>query len=249
MGAFGDWEKSGFEPEKAFLAVLRSIKGISLIETQTYTLEEVKMNKKDIKKAQEKKEKDEQSKKEEAPKDPEKERKDRLKKTIKEGGKRGVEIEGAADMGGLQFFCTAVEFPDGDLELLVESVNAMNAESNPADEERKGGSGRIGKMVFSAGTDQLGVVAYVPKEKQGELDCAEWLKVVLDSQCGEIKATGKEISTGFVKANSDKGIFPLKIREPMILEANNFLRKKGLFPEDNDDDDDYVFGDDDFPSM
>jgi len=34
----------------------------------------------------------------------------------------------------------------------------------------------------------------------------------------------------------------------MILEVNNFLRKKGLFPEDNSDDDEYVFGDDDFPS-
>merc|ERR1712087_542651 len=30
----------------------------------------------------------------------------KMKKVIKEGGKRGVEIEGAADMGGLQFFCT-----------------------------------------------------------------------------------------------------------------------------------------------
>ncbi|CAE8632956.1 unnamed protein product [Polarella glacialis] len=50
-------------------------------------------------------------------------------------------------------------------------------------------------------------------------------------------------------ANPDKGIFPLKIREPMILDANNFLRSKGLFPEDKDDsDDDMVFGDDDFPS-
>jgi len=30
----------------------------------------------------------------------------------------------------------------------------------------------------------------------------------------------------------------------------NFLRKKGLFPEDDsDDDDEMVFGDDDFPSM
>ena len=47
----------------------------------------------------------------------------------------------------------------------------------------------------------------------------------------------------------DKGIFPLKIREGLILEANNFLRKKGLFPEDDgDDDDECVFGDDDFPS-
>merc|ERR1712060_580989 len=49
--------------------------------------------------------------------------------------------------------------------------------------------------------------------------------------------------------DGDKGDFPLKIREGLILEANNFLRKKGLFPEDNsDDDDEMVFGDDDFPS-
>jgi len=53
-----------------------------------------------------------------------------------------------------------------------------------------------------------------------------------------------------VKANPDAGIFPLKIREAMILEANNFLRTKGLFPDnDDDDDDEMVFGDDDFPSM
>merc|ERR1719329_1635677 len=41
--------------------------------------------------------------------DPEK----KLKKVIKEGGKRGVEIEGAADMGGLQFFSTSVDEPQG----------------------------------------------------------------------------------------------------------------------------------------
>ena len=53
-----------------------------------------------------------------------------------------------------------------------------------------------------------------------------------------------------VNADGDKNIFPLKIREPMILEANNYLRKLGLFPEDNgDSDDEMVFGDDDFPSM
>merc|ERR1711941_215321 len=114
--------------------------------------------------------------------DPEKARKDLLKKVIKEGGKRGVEIEGAADMGGLQFFCTAVDLPDGDLDLLEESMKAMNAKSDPTEEERKGGSGHIGKMIFSAGSEQLAIVAYVPEAKQPELDCAEWLKKVLDSQ-------------------------------------------------------------------
>lgn len=182
--------------------------------------------------------------------DPEAERKALLKKVVKEGGKRGVEIEGAADMGGLQFFCTAVEFPDGDVDLLLESMKAMNAKSDPSEEERKGGSGHIGKMIFSAGETQLAVVAYVPEEKQGDLSCKEWLEKVLSTQPGgKMLSNAKDISSGLVPTDKDKGIFPLKIREGMIMEANNFLRSKGLFPDDDDDDDDeYVFGDDDFPS-
>merc|ERR1712113_1148115 len=116
-------------------------------------------------------------------------------------------------------------------------MKAMNAKSDPTEEERKGGSGHIGKMIFSAGSEQLAVVAYVPEAKQDVLSCEEWLQIVLDSQAGQVISKGKDVSSGVVKANADKGIFPLKIREPMILEANNFLRKKGLFP-DNDDDDD-----------
>lgn len=151
-------------------------------------------------------------------------------------------------MGGLQFFCTAVEFPEGDLEMLDECLKAMNAKSDPTEEERKGGSGHIGKMIFSAGTEQLAVAAYVPEDKQKELSTEEWLKHVLASQGGEVTSTSASCCLGFVKADGDKNIFPLKIREPMILEANNYLRKKGLFPEDNSDDDEMVFGDDDFPS-
>merc|ERR1712004_789163 len=152
-------------------------------------------------------------------------------------------------MGGLQFFCTSVIEPEGDLDLTVESMKAMNAKSDPAEEERKGGSGHIGKMIFSAGAEQLAVSAYVPEEKQKDLVCEEWLKAVFTNFSGKVVSSAKDVCTGVVKTNADKGVFPLKIREPMILEANNFLRKKGLFPEDDgDDDDDYVFGDDDFPS-
>merc|ERR1711972_475722 len=177
-------------------------------------------------------------------------RKAQMKKAVKEGGKRGVEIEGAADMGGLQFFCTSVDVPEGDLELLESCVTAMNAKSDPTEEERKGGSGHIGKMIFSAGTEQLAVAAYVPEEKQDALNGEEWLKTVLGFHGGELVSSSESLCAGQVKENADKGVFPLKIREPMIVEANNFLRKKGLFPEDDsDDDDEMVFGDDDFPSM
>jgi len=125
--------------------------------------------------------KDAEATKELTPEEKEKMAKDKLKKVVKEGGKRGVEIEGAADMGGLQFFCTSVDCPDGDLELLVESMKAMNKVCAPDEEERKGCSGHIGKMIFSAGTEQLAVVAYVPEEKKDALSCKEWLETVLKS--------------------------------------------------------------------
>merc|ERR1712107_271869 len=102
----------------------------------------------------------------------------------KEGGKRGVEIEGAADMGGLQFFCTSVDEPEGDTDLILECAKAMNAKSDPTEEEPKGGSGHIGKMIFSAGVEQLAILAYVPEEKQAELVCEEWLNKVLSQYAG-----------------------------------------------------------------
>jgi len=207
----------------------------------------------------EKGDKGDKGEKEEAPKTKEEleaDRKKQMKTAIKEGGKRGVEIEGAADMGGLQFFCTSVDAPQGDIEMLEKCLEAMNAKSDPTEEERKGGSGAIGKMIFSAGAEQLAVAAYVPdaplKDLQGNaatLVAEDWLKTVLANFGGYVISTSKTVCIGAVKADGDKNIFPLKIREPMILEANNFLRKKNLFPEDNDDsDDEMVFGDDDFPS-
>merc|ERR1719264_1858548 len=105
---FEAWEAKQFAPEQEFLAAVKKIAGITAVETQTYTLEEVKLNKKAIQKALEKKAQEASAEK--APEDPAK----KLKKVIKEGGKRGVEIEGAADMGGLQFFCTSVDEPEGD---------------------------------------------------------------------------------------------------------------------------------------
>merc|ERR1712157_210171 len=138
----------------------------------------------------------------------------------------------------------SVAEPEGDVELLVESVKSMNQKSDPTEEERKGGSGHIGKMVFSAGNEQLAVLAYVPEAKQGELVCKEWIEHVLKMHSGgKVLSESAGECTGIVPTNADKNIFPLKIRE-----ANNFLRTKGLFPDDDDDDDEMVFGDDDFPS-
>merc|ERR1712139_79437 len=110
----------------------------------------------------------------------------KMKKITKEGGKRGVEIEGAADMGGLQFFCTTMDEPGGDVDLLYESMKAMNEKSDPSEEERKGGSGRIGKMLISKNQEdsKLALVAYCPPAKQERLKAADWMGDILNALGG-----------------------------------------------------------------
>merc|ERR1712136_666895 len=170
-------------------------------------------------------------------------------KVVKEGGKRGVEIEGAADRGGHQDFCTSVDESQGDLDLMDHCIAAMNAQPVPGEEERKGYSGHIGKMIFSAGDHQLGVVAYVPADKKGELDATEWLKQTLSIFQGELADGCSDLyARGFITADGNTNKFPLKMKEPCITEAITILKKKGLFPDHDSDDDEMVFGDDDFPS-
>merc|ERR1712190_227717 len=176
----------------------------------------------------------------------------KMKKVMKEGGKRGVEIEGAADMGGLQFFCTTMDEPNGDVDLLYESMRAMNEKSNPSEEERKGGSGRIGKMIISKDQEdsKLALVAYCPPAKQGVLAADVWMKDMLaELGGGELLFGDATTAKALLSNDPDKNLFVLKLKDSAITLSINYLKKKGLFPDSNDDDDDdYAFGDDDFPS-
>ena len=85
-------------------------------------------------------------------------------------------------------------------------------------------------MIFPDGIHQLAITAYVPEAKQEELECKEWLQTALKLFGDEVTTEGKTICQGIVKADGDRVVFPLKIREAMILEANNHLHRKGLFP-------------------
>jgi hypothetical protein len=176
----------------------------------------------------------------------------KMKKIIKEGGKRGVEIEGAADMGGLQFFCTTMQEPGGDVDLLYECLKAMNAKSDPNEEERKGGSGRVGKMLVSTDQDntKMALVAYCPPAKHSVLTAEKWMMdMLIKLGGGEIFFSDATTAKLEIKNNPDKGLFVLKLKDAAITESINYLKILGLFPDSKDDEDsDYVFGDDDFPT-
>jgi len=168
----------------------------------------------------------------------------KLKAVEKEGGKKGVEIEGAADMGGLAFFCTTLMEPDGDMELIEKGFAAMNAEPNPdPEEERRGGAGGVGKMVFSAGVERLAIAVNVPEALQQDkqmdgyvrkaMHAEKWVQQVLDSF--EKDAPGLKPEAGAnasfalaqVPANKDKGFFPLKFKDDAMSKAYDVLTKNG----------------------
>merc|ERR1711865_275915 len=82
------------------------------------------------------------------------------------------------------------------------------------------------------------------------MTATEWITQVVALFQGEVCPGGTgTYAKGFVTADTNVNKFPLKMKEPSITEAITFLKKKGLFPDKDDDSDDaYVFGDDDFPS-
>jgi len=171
----------------------------------------------------------------------------KLKACEKEGGKKGVEIEGASEMGGLAFFCTTLSEPDGDMELLEKSFAAMNAIPDPdPEEERRGGAGGVGKMCFSAGVEFLQIVANVPEELQEDkdidgvtrkaMDAKEWIQHVLDKFAKESPGLEAEGNASFAKAsvpaNKDLGFFPLKIKDDAMSFAYGKLRENNCFKDD-----------------
>jgi len=196
------------------------------------------------------KKKEKGGKKEEKAADPEAEAKaaaKKLKAVEKEGGKKGVEIEGASEMGGLAYFCTTVSEPDGDMALLEASFASMNAIPDPdPEEERRGGAGGVGKMCFSAGVEFLQIVSNVPAELQVDkemdgkvrkaMNAKDWIQHVLDKFAKEspgLKAEGDaSFAKGSIPANKDMGFFPLKIKDDAMSFAYGKLREFNCFNDD-----------------
>jgi hypothetical protein len=134
--------------------------------------------------------------------------------------------------------------PNGDVDLLYESLKAMNAKSDANEEERKGGSGRVGKMLVSPDQEntKVALVAYCPPAKQGVLTAEEWMKDMVKALGGgEILFSDSTTAKLEIKNDPDKGLFVLKLKDSAITESINYLKSKGLFPDAKDDDDsDYV---------
>jgi hypothetical protein len=128
----------------------------------------------------------------------------------------------------------------------------MNAEPDPTAEERKGGAAHIGKMVFSAGSKQLIMVASVPEDKQAKVNAGEWMADVCKSVGGKVVGTPSiAYALGEADGNADKGLFPIKMKDTALAQGIAYLKSKGCFPDlpDEDSDDEPAYGDDAFDDL
>merc|ERR1719183_498729 len=148
-------------------------------------------------------------------------------------------------------------------------MRAMNQKSDPSEEERKGGAGKIGKIILSMTDAKICLVAYVPQledcDKTGEISASEGLtntvtcilksgkhgddvgdvaKGLVESYAGNEKTFAKAV----IAKDGEKGLFPLKMKDEAINQSYAYLKARKLFPDgDDDDDDECCWGDDDFP--
>ena len=111
----------------------------------------------------------------------------------------------------------------------------------------------IGKMLISKNQEdsKLALVAYCPPAKQEQLKAADWMGDILKALGGgELLFGDATTAKAVINNDADKGRFVLKLKDSAITESINYLKTKGLFPDktDDSDDDEFIFGDDDFPS-
>eukprot|EP00049_Salpingoeca_infusionum_P005646 m.94864 g.94864 ORF g.94864 m.94864 type:complete len:181 (+) comp13032_c0_seq1:498-1040(+) len=160
-----------------------------------------------------------------------------IKAALKEGGKKGQDIAGLADMG-CKFFHVTLENCIGSVELVEKAMEGANREVEEGAEDRKGGAGEVAKMLLSAGDEQLVAYCHVPESLKEQCNINEWVDRVV-ANMGEVEYLEKtETMIKFVaKKNKELGQFPLKMRDEAINFGYAFLKEKMLVPDDDSDDD------------
>lgn len=166
------------------------------------------------------------------------------KAAIKEGGKKGVDVVGMSDMGGVKFFNVVVETAEGNLDLISAVLKGMNAPVDESAEERKGGAGSLGKMLLSAGDKTLALLCNIPKDLQGAYENVKmnaWVDKLVAAAGGKVvtREEEEEVIKVLIEGDADAGLFPLKMRDAAQNAGFAFLRENGLIP-DVDSDDDYI---------
>ena len=168
-----------------------------------------------------------------------------IKAIKKEGGKKGSEIAGAADMGGMTFMNCSLDSMDldgktmGDCERMCTALTEMNKDVDPEAEETKGGSEHVAKALFSYGSEKAGVVCYVPLEHQKTVTAEQWCGEIVGGLGGTVlPGATAELAKGEIGGGPDR--FPIKLKDEALQASIQYLVKIGVFPDKDSDSDEMI---------
>lgn len=142
-------------------------------------------------------------------------------------------------MGGVQFFHLTMDNSFGRWELIEQSMAGFNTEIDETAEERKGGAGHLGKALLSAGDEAVIIYCHVPAPANKEATARQWVEAMLPGMGKGAKII--EEKGDFIKAiapgDERAGLYPLKMRDTLINQGFEFLKKKKLVIDAGSDDD------------
>ena len=156
-----------------------------------------------------------------------------VKKAEKEGAKLGMDLTGASEMGGTEYFVTSLNNAEGDYDALMAAKKALMEECTC-----------VGVILVTAGVKVLNACCIVPEDKAAVLPASEWLATAFKSVGAEIKegATATYAEGTIVP---QEGQYTIKMKDSIQAAGVQVLREKGKLPEDSDSEDEICFGDDD----
>eukprot|EP01066_Platyproteum_vivax_P006409 Platyproteum_vivax@DN2207_c0_g1_i1.p1 len=164
---------------------------------------------------------------------------EQIKAAKKSGNKKGADLQGLHEMGGMKYFVCSIDGAEGEVEAVKAAITESHNEAP-----------LIGKLFLSASdTTKVALVCFVPEEKQAEVSAIDWLHEASKGLEGKFLEESKGYSVYYAEANPDKGLYAIKMKDQAINQGLGFLKAKGLFPDDDDSDDDIVYGDDEIGSF
>jgi len=160
------------------------------------------------------------------------------KAATKEGGKKGQDLAGMCDLGGMKYFTVAMEQCLGEWELLELAMAGANKTPDPDGDDRKGGAGELAKCFMSCdeGGNDCKMLIHMPKDKQGDLSIKDWVNVMISE--GDVLGEILEESEDTIKAIARKGaggkeLFPLKQRDAAINASFRHLKSLKLVADES----------------
>lgn len=165
-----------------------------------------------------------------------------FKAALKEGGKKGQDLAGMHDLGGMIFFTVCLEQCNGDWDLMQAAIDGANKIPDPDGDDRKGGAGELYKCFLSCDeTEDCKFIFHGPNNEYNKdgvtLGLRQWADGMLNDSMvgGEVIEWAEDGCTGraVAKKNEEKQLFPLKQRDAAINVSFDMLRERALIPEDD----------------